>query len=799
MLVGRGELVTRIDWVVASARAGAGAALLLRGVPGAGKSALLAAARETASAAGLRVVAISGAEDERELPYAGLHALLRSLEADAVDLVPAHRAALDSALGRDDGPPPGPLVVATAALAVVDARSAAAPLLVAVDDLHWIDAESRAVIAFVARRITDNAAAVIATARPPLALAGLETADVPDLDTGPSLDLLRAQGATDEVAEQLVGSVGGNPLALLEVCATLTADQREGRRPLPDPLPLTTAGAAYAAQLAAADAQVRTAGGVAATSGEIDARALHEVLERRGSSWSALCGLEALGLATVDLTGVRWRHPLARAAARDALDPVVRRAAHLATAEVLEESGGDAAAIAWHFVRAAAGPDPLLAQRISTVAATASARGAHVAAAEAFAAAAALLPDRTRSAEASARSGIQRWYADDAHRARPVLEQALPDIADDDLRWDAALTLAQVVGAIDAPAAAYDAHRTTVDVARRQGRRDREVRALANSYNSSMHVGPEASGSVVREIVDATDGSDPVQLARRDAVLGFDDLNADRTESGRAHLESAMDRIESDALLAVAPDLLQLTVQAVMWSGRTERLRPQITAVVAQLAAQGDLRLLPSTLRGLAWCDYGSGRWQSAAELADQALDLSRGWATAPSTSASRSRRWPCSTGSAGTWTARSRTRPRHGPSPSSSGRRPVSPMPAGRRAWLCSASSTSPGWTTRRSASPRPSGPCTRDSSSRSTSTPRWRWRWRVAATRRARCSTSSSRARTTTSDRSPGPGRCCAGCTSRPTPPLSRRTPARSPAHWWATTTTPSDAPVCGWPPGA
>ena len=177
---------------------------------------------------------------------------------------------------------------------------------------------------------------------------------------------------------------------------------------------------------------------------------------------------------------------------------------------------------------------------------------------------------------------------------------------------------------VDAAGPAYDAHRTTVEVARAQGRRDREVRALANAYNASTHVGPEASASVVRELEAAADPSDPVQLARRDAVLGFDDLNADRTPSGRAHLESAMDRIESDDLLARSPDLLQLTVQAVMWSGRTERLRPQITAVVSRLAAQGDLRLLPSTLRGLAWCDYAGGRWQSAAELADQALDLSR-------------------------------------------------------------------------------------------------------------------------------------------------------------------------------
>ncbi|MFN8148398.1 MAG: LuxR C-terminal-related transcriptional regulator, partial [Candidatus Nanopelagicales bacterium] len=498
------------------------------------------------------------------------------------------------------------------------------PLLVTVDDLHWVDAESRAVLAFATRRIADNAVAVVTATRPPLALPGIETAEVLDLDTEAALTLLRAEGAADAVATQLVASVGGNPLALLEVCRTLAPAERDGSQPLPEPLPLTSAGAAYAAQLQAAEPTVRLAAGIAATAGEIDPRRLHEVLDARGSSWSDVAALEPLGLARVDRDGVHWRHPLARAAARDSLDPDERRAAHLATAEALERSAGDPAAIAWHYVHSAGGPDPQLADRIAVVAATASARGAHVAAAEAYEAAAALTPDLVRSAEASARAGIERWYADDGLRARDLIEAALPRVAEEDLRWEAVLTLAQVVGSLDAATAAYGAHRVCVEVAREQGRRDREVRALAQAFNSSTHVGLEATESVVADIVAAADPSDPVQVARREAVQGFADLRVDRTEPGRAHLEAALDLLESGDLLTTSPDLLQLAVQTVMWSGQTQRLRDQIGVVVAQMAAQGDLRILPSTVRGLAWCDYAGGRWQSAAELADQALDLAR-------------------------------------------------------------------------------------------------------------------------------------------------------------------------------
>ena len=106
MLVGREEALARITWVVSGARAGRGGALLVRGEPGSGKSALLASAIEDAQ--GMILLRASGTEDERDLPYAALHALVRPLRSSVIELVPAQRDALDLALGVTAGGRPAP-------------------------------------------------------------------------------------------------------------------------------------------------------------------------------------------------------------------------------------------------------------------------------------------------------------------------------------------------------------------------------------------------------------------------------------------------------------------------------------------------------------------------------------------------------------------------------------------------------------------------------------------------------------------------------------------------------------------
>ena len=74
MLLGRDRETAAIERLLTEARESRSAALVLRGEPGIGKSALLEYAVERAD--GMRILSATGVEAESELPFAGLHQLL---------------------------------------------------------------------------------------------------------------------------------------------------------------------------------------------------------------------------------------------------------------------------------------------------------------------------------------------------------------------------------------------------------------------------------------------------------------------------------------------------------------------------------------------------------------------------------------------------------------------------------------------------------------------------------------------------------------------------------------------------
>src|SRR5262249_23750002 len=93
-----------------------GGALVLLGDAGIGKSTLIRAAAQHARAAGLQVLEIAGVEAEAQLPFAGLHQLLRPLLPAAGGLPAAQRRAPMSPVGAQGGAPPEPFMIALAGL-----------------------------------------------------------------------------------------------------------------------------------------------------------------------------------------------------------------------------------------------------------------------------------------------------------------------------------------------------------------------------------------------------------------------------------------------------------------------------------------------------------------------------------------------------------------------------------------------------------------------------------------------------------------------------------------------------------
>jgi predicted ATP-dependent serine protease len=134
-LVGRDKELALIRSVVAQA-AERGAALLLTGEPGVGKTVLLDVAADVAAAAGTKVLRAAGVEFEADVRFSGLHQVLFPLLAEFAQLGTVHRDALNVALGFGAGPPADSLLVGNAALTLLRRSAKAQPVLVIVDNLQ---------------------------------------------------------------------------------------------------------------------------------------------------------------------------------------------------------------------------------------------------------------------------------------------------------------------------------------------------------------------------------------------------------------------------------------------------------------------------------------------------------------------------------------------------------------------------------------------------------------------------------------------------------------------------------------
>src|SRR6516162_5170090 len=153
LLVGRQDERGQIDRLLEAAADSLSAVLVLQGEPGIGKTALLNYAIE--SARGFHIVRLVGIESEAELGFAALHQLLLPF-LGRLDLLPGpQRHALGTALGLRGGGPPDRFLVGLASLTLLSVAATERPLLCVVDDVQWLDQESAAVLAFVARRLSE--------------------------------------------------------------------------------------------------------------------------------------------------------------------------------------------------------------------------------------------------------------------------------------------------------------------------------------------------------------------------------------------------------------------------------------------------------------------------------------------------------------------------------------------------------------------------------------------------------------------------------------------------------------------
>jgi DNA-binding CsgD family transcriptional regulator len=439
-LIGRQEELSRLAGFLANLAAGP-RALLLEGEAGIGKTALWQAGLADAQACGQRTLSCRPAGAEVKLSFAALGDLLAGALQEALPALPGpQRRALEAALllAEPEGEPPDQRAIGLGLLNVLRTLSLAGPVLVAVDDAHWLDQPSAAALGFALRRLATEPVGMLATVR----LAGGEPPSVAldrwlpaeRLRVGPlSLaavhELLRTRLGASPSRPTLVRlheAAGGNPFFALELGRALL---EQGREPAPDePLPVPAGlRALVRARLARLPASARQSLlAVAALSRPTVALAA-AAAGRGERGWADLERAARAGVIAYEGDRVGFVHPLFASTVYAEASPSQRRRLHRSLAELVT----DGEERARHLALAADGPDFEVAATLDEAAATAHLRGAPGAAAALCEQAQALTPG-DRSGERRRRSMEAASYhllAGDTSRARVLLEEAVSSVA----------------------------------------------------------------------------------------------------------------------------------------------------------------------------------------------------------------------------------------------------------------------------------------------------------------------------------------------------------------------------------
>jgi DNA-binding CsgD family transcriptional regulator len=409
-----------LDRLLAHARKGESAVLVVRGEAGIGKTALLQYAANQAD--DFRIVHVTSAEAEMELPFAGIHQLCAPLLDDFDALPQPQRDALNVALGLSSGDVPNRFLVGLAVLGLLSAAAEKRPLLCLVEDAQWLDEASGRILGFTARRLLAESVAIVVALREPntrddfdglpgLLLQGLAEEDARTL-------LMRAVPGRldDRISDRIVAETRGNPLALLELPRSMSAAALAGGfelLPAADlPRHLEDHYLQVARELPESTQQLLL---LAAAEPVGDPTLVWRAAYGLGIEESSLAPAEDARL--VEVGGrVRFRHPLVRSAVYRAAAVSARRAAHQALAEVTDPET-DPDRRAWHRAHAAAGVDEDVATELERSADRARARGGAGAAAAFLARATELTPDaatRGRRALAAAEAKFDAAASDAA-------------------------------------------------------------------------------------------------------------------------------------------------------------------------------------------------------------------------------------------------------------------------------------------------------------------------------------------------------------------------------------------------
>jgi DNA-binding CsgD family transcriptional regulator len=529
VLYGRDAERAEIGALLDAARDSRSGVLVLRGEAGIGKTALLEDARQRAD--DMHVLAARGVESESELPFAGLHQLLRAALSLLDRLPEPQSAALRGALGLVDRQGDDRFLISLACLTLLSELAERRPVLCLIDDAQWLDTPSADALLFVARRLEAEGIVMLFATRETrgrLDARALPASELERLDSASAASLLgQAFGPTiaPSVRDVLIEQAGGNALALVELPAAFTGAQLAGSAALPETIPLTpdlermflerTKGLPPPTQqlllIIAADETGRIS--TVLRAGETLGIAVEEMLPA-----------EQAGIVFVSGRTVEFRHPLVRSALYQGASSGERRAVHLALAEATDDHEADGRA--WHRAAAALGPDAGVADDLERTAERARLRSGHAAAAAALVRAAELSVDGESKGRRLVEAAAAAWHAGEPDRASTLLDEAEPNVSDRRVGAELAFVRGEIQfqcgGLLAACETLTDGATTVWPLDRR-----RAFRMLFDAANAAENAGDYARlAEAVQRVEALTPTEDPIDSLLRDLLVGVGGLLA---------------------------------------------------------------------------------------------------------------------------------------------------------------------------------------------------------------------------------------------------------------------------------
>ena len=622
-IVGREAELAALQAFVDGARPGP-AALVLEGEPGIGKSTLWLAGVEHARASGLRVLSSRPAETEYDLAHVGLGDLLEDVLDEVLPtLTLPRRRALEVALLRDEAP--GERVdrraLAVALRDVLQLLGEREPILVAVDDVQWLDASSAGALAFALRRLAPSRVLVLLARRlaPGTAAQATTTAleralapeDLQRLPVGPLsagalhrvlLDRLGRPFARQTLL-RIHDRSDGNPFFALELARALNADI-DPLEPLPVP---ETLDELLRARIAGFPASTHEALALVAALGTTS----DVFLARAGVAPDALEPAVAAHVIARDAGAIRFTHPLLSSVVyRDLGDE--RRRVHARIARLVD----DPVLRALHVALSQETQDAVVAAALDEAVGLAVDRGASAVAAELAEHALRLTPDAAHEerharalAAARAHQSAGEWT-----RARTIATDLLAEPELGSLRPEALVLLSELEHT--------DRSVELLDEALREASSRPALQSAIScrlAWAGRFYGGMEHARSAL-ELADKVD-DDALRVRARavQAVLSWFAGEPEASEDLLARTSEFANAVGGDQLVREA-------TQAVVNTLAPASKRGEARALLEHEYEEWRERDEPRAARaswGLAWVEFWAGRWELAAEHAARAHDVS--------------------------------------------------------------------------------------------------------------------------------------------------------------------------------